>query len=345
MAQPSSTSSEAVCEGQARLREDSLQASSVVPELSPVAPPTGRGIADVVPMAPGVGGFNIDPPAPRLSPIKDDVEDRRVVPELSPITPPAAPGTADVAAPRMAPGVGGFNIDSPIPRAGPVEGEVAFEHMRRRSLLKPKLIPLPPIQAERRAIIVGNGESSFVFNLLAIIAVIAVMLLAFPDVARKQVSNILRAVAPLHEGLSRHEGLSSAGTSAHPARLMIESQKAFANEPLPLGISLKDASGEETVTVAGLAEGTELSLGTPIGLAGWLVSARDLDKTFVGARGDFVGVMDATVNLRSASGQLLDSRLVRFEWIEKKEESLSPARVTRTDTSAPATGSRAVSAP
>jgi hypothetical protein len=294
MAQPISTSSEAVC---AKLHEDSLPASSVVPEPSTVAPP-------------------------------------------------AAPGTADVAAPRMAPGVGGFNIDPPIQRASPVEGEVPIEHMRRRLLLKPKLIPLPPVQAERRAILVGNGESAFVAKLLAIIAVIAIILLAFPDVTRKQVSDILRAVTRLHEGLSRDEGLPSAGTSAHPARLVIESQKGFANEPLPLGISLKDASGEETVTVTGLAEGTELSLGTPIGLAGWLVSAHDLDKTFVGARGDFVGIMDATVNLRSASGQLLDSRIVRFEWIEKKkEESLLPARVTRTDTSAPATGSQADWAP
>jgi hypothetical protein len=296
MAQPISTSSEAVC---AKLHEDSLQASSVVPEPSTVAPP-------------------------------------------------AAPGTADVAAPRMAPGVGGFNIDPPIQRASPLEGEVAIEHMRRRLLLEPKLIPLqlPPIQAERRALIAGNGESSFVVNVLAIIAVIAIILLALPDVTRKQVSDILRAVTPLHEGLSRHEALSSAGTSAHPARLVIESQRGFANEPLPLGISLQEASGEETVTVAGLAEGTELSLGAPIGLAGWLVSAHDLDKTFVGARGDFVGIMDATVNLRSASGQLLDSRIVRFEWIEKnKEEGLLPARVTRTDTSAPATGSQADLAP
>jgi hypothetical protein len=345
MAQPISTNSEAVC---AKLREDSLQSSSVV-EPSPVAPPTGREIADVVPMALGVGGFDIDPAVPRLSSANDDgaIEDRRcVVPELSPVTPSAARRTADVAAPRMAPGVGGFNIDPPIQRASPLEGEVAIAHMRCRLLLKPKLIPLPPVQAERRAILGGNGESAFVVKLLAIIAVIAIILLAFPDVTRKQVSDILRAVTRLHEGLSRDEGLPSAGTSAHPARLVIESQKGFANEPLPLGISLKDASGEETVTVAGLAEGTELSLGTPIGLAGWLVSAHDLDKTFVGARGDFVGIMDATVNLRSASGQLLDSRIVRFEWIEKKkEESLLPARVTRTDTSAPATGSQADWAP
>src|SRR5258708_40131496 len=123
MAQHISTSSEAVCDGQAKLREDSLQASSGAPEPSPVAPPTGRRIADVVPRAPGIGGFNIDPPAPRLSLVKDDVaiEDRRrVVPQLSRLTPQPAPQTAEVAAPLLAPGVVVFNMHSPISWAGPV---------------------------------------------------------------------------------------------------------------------------------------------------------------------------------------------------------------------------------
>ena len=106
---------------------------------------------------------------------------------------------------------------------------------------------------------------------------------------------------------------------------MVEDTKGFANEPLPLGISVKDASGAETVTVTGLAKGTELSLGTSIGPTGWLVSAHDLDKAFVAAPEDFVGIMDATVNLRSTSDQLLDSQAVRFEWIEKKQEGLMPA--------------------
>jgi len=83
-------------------------------------------------------------------------------------------------------------------------------------------------------------------------------------------------------------------------------QKGFANEPLPLGISVKDGLGVETLTVAGLAEGIELSLGTSQGSTGWLVSARDLDKTFIGTRQDFVGVMDATATLRSPLGERLD---------------------------------------
>jgi hypothetical protein len=55
--------------------------------------------------------------------------------------------------------------------------------------------------------------------------------------------------------------------------------------------------------VAGLAEGIELSLGAPQGSTGWLVSARDLDKTFIGTPQDFVGVMDATITLHSPLGE------------------------------------------
>ena len=130
-----------------------------------------------------------------------------------------------------------------------------------------------------------------------------------------KLNNILELVTPLYE-------ISSAERSAHQARLVVENQKGFANEPLPLGISVKDASGAETVTVAGLANDAELSLGTSLGAAGWRVPAHDLDKTFVGARGDFVGIMDAMVILRSSGGELLDSQAVRYEWIHKKSERI-----------------------
>ena len=76
--------------------------------------------------------------------------------------------------------------------------------------------------------------------------------------------------------------------------------------------------------MAGLANDAELSLGTSLGAAGWRVPAHDLDKTFVGARGDFVGIMDAMVILRSSGGELLDSQAVRFEWIQEKREDLEP---------------------
>ena len=39
---------------------------------------------------------------------------------------------------------------------------------------------------------------------------------------------------------------------------------------------------------------------------------------------DFVGVMDVAIDLRSVGDGLLDSRLVRLEWIEKKEQRSAP---------------------
>ena len=183
----------------------------------------------------------------------------------------------------MAPGVGGFNIDLPLPRESLAAGKAAVAHTRRREL--PPLAQAP-IQAQRMAVTVESGGSSSVLNLLVIIAIVGLMLLVFRDEARNQLSNILEAVTPLYTVFSSER-------SAHQASLVVEPQKGFANEPLPLGISVKDASGAETVTVAGLANDAELSLGTSLGAAGWRVPAHDLDKTFVGARGDFIGIMDA----------------------------------------------------
>jgi len=225
---------------------------------------------------------------------------------------------ASLKPPSLAPGVGGFNIDLPVPRASLATGKGAVAHARRRELPSPNLLAQAPIQAQRMAVTVESGGSSSVLNLLVIIAIVGLMLLVFRDEARNQLNNILEAVTPLYTVFSSER-------SAHQARLVVEPQKGFANEPLPLGISLKDASGVETVTVGGLAQDTELSLGTSLGPAGWLVRARDLDKTFVGARPDFVGIMDASVTLQSSGGQLLDRQAIRYEWIHKEREGLMPS--------------------
>src|SRR5580704_10071446 len=61
-------------------------------EAQSIAPPTALDIAPAAPMAPGVGGFNINLSAPRVSPVEGDVaiEDtrgRRLLPELVPELP------------------------------------------------------------------------------------------------------------------------------------------------------------------------------------------------------------------------------------------------------------------
>jgi hypothetical protein len=240
----------------------------------------------------------------QATPLEDEVTDpildaplagsqsSALVPELSPIAPSTAPAIADVAVPRMAPGIGGFNIDQPEPRADLVERDVAIGDMPGRT---------------RRKAMVEIGAPLLVLNLMAIICIAGLTLLAFRE----------EAGVPVR--IPPHESLSGGRTPAHPVLVATESPKGIANEPLPIGISLKDGSGGETVTIAGLAKGTDLSLGSSQGQAGWLLSARDLEKTFVGPPKDFVGVMDAKVKLSSADGQLLDSRVLRLEWTEKKE--------------------------
>ena len=254
----------------------------------------------------------------QATPLEDEVTDpildaplagsqsSALVPELSPIAPSTAPAIADVAVPRMAPGIGGFNIDQPEPRADLVERDVAIGDMPGRLLLKPEPARQWTIQPRRKAM-VEIGAPLLVLNLMAIICIAGLTLLAFRE----------EAGVPVR--IPPHESLSGGRTPAHPVLVATESPKGIANEPLPIGISLKDGSGGETVTIAGLAKGTDLSLGSSQGQAGWLLSARDLEKTFVGPPKDFVGVMDAKVKLSSADGQLLDSRVVRLEWTEKKD--------------------------
>jgi TPR repeat protein len=53
------------------------------------------------------------------------------------------------------------------------------------------------------------------------------------------------------------------------------------------------------------------------------VPARDLGRAFAYAPKDFVGVMDAAIDLRSAADRLMDSQVVRLEWIKKKPEPVA----------------------
>jgi hypothetical protein len=99
-------------------------------------------------------------------------------------------------------------------------------------------------------------------------------------------------------------------------RLIIEGRRAFANEPLPLGLSLNGASGGEFVLLKGLAAGTSLSAGTQLGNQGWRVPAQDFGSVFAYAPKDYVGTMDAAIDLH-AGDRLIDSQIIRLEWIKK----------------------------
>jgi hypothetical protein len=214
-------------------------------------------------------------------------------------------------APPMAPGVGGLNVELPPPRLRPFQGDIAVQELRRRLSLDPHMALQPPVPQPREPLVPWLARISFLTTAAVTIA-LGIMLLSNVQEARWQARDTVAAAAPaLLEPSAR-------GLALQPLKMIVESQRAFANEPLPLGIWLNDAAGTETLTMVGLAAGTKLSAGTPLGLTGWQVAARDLNKAYALAPKDFVGVMDAAIDLRSRD-RLVDSQFVRLEWVPKKE--------------------------
>jgi hypothetical protein len=53
--------------------------------------------------------------------------------------------------------------------------------------------------------------------------------------------------------------------------------------------------------------------------------ARDLNSVFAYAPRDYVGAMEASIDLRSAGDALLDSQVVRLEWVPKDPVQQHPA--------------------
>jgi hypothetical protein len=179
------------------------------------------------------------------------------------------------------------------------------------------------------AAMVWMGRSLFALSLSVIVAFTSFRLLGIPN--RTPADVAVEAVATTT--VQTNNSTSVADEAARlfiPARLAGINQKGLGAEPLPIGISVKNGRGGETVAMTGLAEGTELSAGSSQGASGWLLSASDLDWTFIAPPKKFIGAMQVSVTLLSATGQILDGQVIRLEWIEgQSKASTEPAKSAR----------------
>jgi hypothetical protein len=105
-------------------------------------------------------------------------------------------------------------------------------------------------------------------------------------------------------------------------RLFGEDRRGPVNTTLPLGIALDGAAAGSAIVVSGLAAGTRLAAAKADTTGGWQVAAADIGKVAVQPPADFVGAMDAIVDLRLADGTIADSLVVRLEWLQAS----APAR-------------------
>ena len=223
------------------------------------------------------------------------------------------PPPAATESPPMAPEVGG-QIDPP--RLPQFHGDVALKELRDQLSVDPDLEPQPPAVQAGRPALQWLGRWTVVLLLVAA-AGFCIRWLTAPEEAGDAVGPV-GVVTP---------SLGHGPLSAEPAipRLVIRDRQGIANEPLTLGISLTREPRDEVVTIVGLTRGTRLTTGAPLEQSGWQVSARRLAGSLVEPPKDYVGVMEAAVELRSADDQLLDSQILRLEWRPGPEPAVKPA--------------------
>jgi hypothetical protein len=273
----------------------------------------GKSVAEIVSILtspPIVCEDGIDDPPAHAAPVAPP----------SPIAsePPWSTNTPQIAnAPPMAPGIGGPNLDPQPLESRPLDGGAAVQALEYSSHAPG--IREPPVQTGQTAIVARSGHLSLVLISAAIVA-IGVTLMMFLSEVRQRSTDISGMMMSLFEDSSR------ARMPAKAPRFSVKAQRGFVNEPLPLGVSLNDGFGGEKVILAGLATGTSLSVGTPLGLTAWQMLAADVGNALVYAPKDFVGIMVAAIDLRSPGDWLMDSQIVRLEWIQRKEERLAPVR-------------------
>ena len=182
---------------------------------------------------------------------------------------------------------------------------------RRRLPLDPEIVPPPPAGAGPHIV-----APMLIVLLVGCAAVIGLTMISAvqPDANRPKRTS---------ESLPKPT-LNKAGSEP---RLVVDVQKAFANEPLSLGVSVDPPTGDETLMLAGLALGTRLSAGAPTSEASWQLAPRDLDGVYVYAPKDFVGIMNTAIELLSANQRLIESRAARLEWIAKVDLSPPTKRI------------------
>ena len=288
------------------------------------------------------GGPEESPPvAPETGSIREETD--------APPTAPEAAGRRSVAAAaepvvrpssRLPQGLGGPNIAAPsalellrarnsIPPGEGInlpavtkpqfEGDVAIRALRQRLALAPELVSPPLLRRRSGSLMPSLGRVSLVL-LVATTVALSVALVTLPDTR----PTILKSeTGPL---------LASASSTSQPAPRLIgvEGRRNFSNEAITLGISLYGASGSELAMLTGLVSGTRLSVGNPLGDNGWRLPARDLVNALAYAPKDFVGIMNAAIDLRLPNDRLVDSRVMRLEWVPRRSESpVSPVVAAR----------------
>ena len=201
----------------------------------------------------------------------------------------------------------------------PSEGGRHARALRNRLSLEPDAIPTPPIPQRQKSLMPLLGR----LGLLTVFAATVAYAITFYSIPETRLASI-----PPDNGIQDPNTVGAADSSHVEVptvkqvrmRMAVEGRQAFANEPVPLGVSLIGTPGGEVALLSGLVAGTKLSVGTALSDTSWRLPARDLSTAVAHAPKDYVGVMNAAIDLRTSNDAILDRNVVRLEWVDKQPD-------------------------
>jgi hypothetical protein len=219
------------------------------------------------------------------------------------------------------------------------EGDRAVRELRARMALNPHGVPEPPEFNSSR----GRWKSvwkALGITVFAAGAAFIVVMFVFPE-ARRMTPARQAFIPPAFVSTPKTDRTVSPEVSrTDPARLVVvEQRRAVNNEPVPLGVTLTGGPGRGAVLISGLAEGTQLTGGAPIGSGTWRVPLSDLARAKVIPPDNFIGSMEITVALLTEDAKVADKNIMRIEWAsadgDAREAALQRLRDEMSPSAAP----------
>jgi hypothetical protein len=189
------------------------------------------------------------------------------------------------------------------------EGDVAVRQLMLRQTLDPQPVPPPPVRDARDR---GFGMAGRFMIAAAIAAVVAFVVVSFVSSDSSKDGTTTASL------WSRLFGGSSSDQASAPRalpRLFVENRRSVVNQPIGLGIQLSEQAPGAFILMRGLASGTRLNAGTPVGEGSWRIPTRELSGAAVLPPMNFAGPMEISIDLRLPDDTVADSNVVRLEWV------------------------------
>jgi hypothetical protein len=190
------------------------------------------------------------------------------------------------------------------------EGDVAVRQLMLRQTLDPQPVPPPPVRDSRDR---GFGMAGRFMIAAGIAAVVAFVIVSF--VSSESQNRDGTATASLWSRIFGGGNSEQAASPRALPRLFVENRRSVVNQPIGLGIQLSEPAPGAFILMRGLASGTRINAGTPVGEGSWRIPTRELASAAVLPPMNFAGPMEISIDLRLPDDTVADSNVVRLEWV------------------------------